>query len=772
MAKPKSKTLRTTGRTGGTILLSALFFLAVCLSSASTVKGMAVLLLFLTLASVFLFYDSLKAQMRPPLAALALVVLMDGASTLYAVSGKFALYEFLKVLVSFCLALLLLAWTGGNEAEPGRRAAAILSGVSALSGLVSIDLLSTRLISTPVLNLLSAFTPDYQGLSAVEEGVRMTSLFTNPNVFAGCTGLGVLLSLGLAVTAADRREKSVHLVCLYISSLSFLLAFSMGASAMIALAFLTFLALEQPDRRGPLLVVMVETLILTGVSAAVISMTAFSAWDGFEPVPLLCVIAGTAALWTADRFLSRKLSQKLQGRAVLLLTAVILAALTAFCILALQLTGGVTLRAGESLRRAAYPAPGMYGMTFQADGALSVCVESQNQRETMMHTSTVLYDGPLSEAEFLVPEDSLVVYFNFHAEQETVLDSAGYQGQTGSGSLPLEYKLLPGFIANRIQGLFANQNAIQRLVFFSDGMKLFRRSPVFGLGMGAFESGLKSVQSFYYETKYVHNHYIQTLLETGIVGLALFLGLLAVSAAAVWRSRGQGNVPVPALGAALVFMAGHAVTEVTFSSYAYLPMAFGVFALVNQSCASAFPAPEKKAVPVATLLSISALLGVFGVLLGCNLAAQSTASQAKSLTDLTEAIRLDKFEWADYMLSYVNSTAKAEVDEETRQQADAYALRLSRVDSNAIPYYLADYYLCTGRVEQGVQMAEKYVDYVSSDASAWQRAFDLLEQHKTDSEAYRSGMRRMVRKLEAWNAHNMGAIVLEERTLAFLSSFS
>ena len=46
----------------------------------------------------------------------------------------------------------------------------------------------------------------------------------------------------------------------YINALSFLLAFSMGASGMIALAFLAYLLLEKADRRPALLLLMVETL--------------------------------------------------------------------------------------------------------------------------------------------------------------------------------------------------------------------------------------------------------------------------------------------------------------------------------------------------------------------------------------------------------------------------------------------------------------------------------------------------------------------------------
>ena len=134
-----------------------------------------------------------------------------------------------------------------------------------------------------------------------------------------------------------------------------------------------------------------------------------------------------------------------------------------------------------------------------------------------------------------------MVYFSFGLSGDcsgpVLLEGASYQGEAGSGEIPLGYKLLPGFVANRLQGLSANENAIQRLVFFEDGMKLWQRSPLFGLGLGAFENGIKSVQSFYYETKYAHNHYIQTMVETGVIGLALFVGLLLVAAVSVVLAR-------------------------------------------------------------------------------------------------------------------------------------------------------------------------------------------------------------------------------------------
>ena len=511
------------------LLAAVLYFLAVCLTSATTGKMAGMALSVLSLALVFLFFSRLRDRIGVPLLLLAAVVLMDGISTFYAVSGKFALYEFLKVLSAFCLTLLLLA--AAPEGEPGRWIASVLEGFGALAGVVSIDLLSTRWLSGSVVWVLGQFTPDYAALDGVEAGVRMTSLFVNPNVFAGVAGLGVLLSLGLARSSGTVGERRVHLVCLYVNALSFLLAFSMGASGAIALAFLVYLVLEQRQaRRVRLLVLMVETLVLTAISAAAVSVTSFQAWEGVQPVPLLCTVLGAAALCAVADTLGVRLAARLDGSAkgTVLLTGGLLAALAAFVLLAFNWTGPETLSAGGALRRAAYPEPGTYSLEVQGDGAVFVNIESQNQQQTMMHTSTVLYDGPAEGAAFTVPDGSLVVYFNFSAPDGAHLETAAYSGQAGSGEVPLGYKLLPGFMANRLQGLFANENAIQRLVFFSDGMKIFRRSPVVGLGLGAFENGVKSVQSFYYETKYAHNHYIQTLAETGLVGLALFLGLLVV----------------------------------------------------------------------------------------------------------------------------------------------------------------------------------------------------------------------------------------------------
>lgn len=768
MAK-KGKTVRPPAPAGWTRplppVLALAFILTVCLLLPSAVKPVCMVLLLLTLALSFLRFPVLRGRVTPALLALLLIVALDGFSMFYAVSGKFALDEFLKICAAFCLTVCLLA--AAPARAPGRWIASVLSGAAALSGLVSIDLISTRMISGAFLKLIARAAPEYESLAGLEAGVRMTSLFANPNIFAGIAGLGVLLALGLALSARTEGERRVHLCCLSVSSLAFLLAFSMGASAMIALAFLVYLMMERRERRPALFALMVETLALTLVSSALISLTSFDVWTGPRPIPLLCAVLGAAALCALDQFLGRRLAVRLarRGRGTLFAAAVAVALLGVFLLFACNLTGAAELPAGGILRRAAYPEPGDYTLSVQSSGPLNVTIESQNQQETMMHTSTILYSGPAADASFAVPEGSLVTYYNFYADSAVRLEAAEYKG-TENGAVPLGYPLLPGFIANRLQGLFANQNAIQRFVFFSDGLKLFRQNPILGRGLGGFENGLKSVQPFYYETKYAHNHYIQALVETGVVGLLLFLGLLAVSALSLWRARGREAAP--ALAAALVFMAGHAAVEVVFSAYAYLPFAFGVFALIGLVCEeTALPERAAKPVQCGAVAGACVLLAVFAFLLNGNLRAAALVENVSTMESFSRAVALDRFEWADYALSYTLNSLDG--DEAVRAQADAYAERLSELDSNTIPLYLSEYYFATGRMEEGLRMAEKYVLYTGSDERAWRGVFDLLAAYEEDSEAYRTGVLRIAERLDEWKRENLGQIQLSEENEAFLS---
>ena len=130
---------------------------------------------------------------------------------------------------------------------------------------------------------------------------------------------------------------------------------------------------------------------------------------------------------------------------------------------------------------------------------------------------------------------------------------------------------------------------------------------------------------------------------------------------------------------------------------------------------------------------------------------------------------LDKFEWADYALTYVYSASTTpETDPGVAQLRDRYMQRLEQVRSNTIPYYLAECCFALGRTEDAIRMLDQYTTIMASSQQAWEETFQLLMANGGDDSAYVPGVQALYQKLQNWNSTNLGTIVLDQTTQAFL----
>ncbi len=522
------------------ILQAILLFFVICFSRRPSVKGMAMVLMGVTFASVVCFFRIFFKKITLTYGFIFAHVLINGIAALYAWAPKLALNEFLKLQIAFCVVTILLLGSEWSRTG-GEWVAGLLEGVTAICSFVSLDLASTKVIGPPLLSYLGQFMPEYIGAleTPVESGIRINSMFGSPNSYAAIAGLGIILSLALFFGQKKRGEKIYHLVLLLINAAAFILCFSFGNILSIIPALIVYYILRKARGKA-------------------------------EWIRISMVLAGGVLL-------------------------VIL-----YCILAFQVTGAIHLNGGESLNRADYPEAGTYRLKVETDGKLDIVVESQNYEEAMMQKKSELYSGPAEDAVWTVPEDSIVVHYGFQPKEELTISSAGYskvneadaqggaESQQSTTKIPLKYMLLPSFVANRLQGILASDNVIQRFVYYSDAIKLWEQSPVFGLGQGAFESGKKQVQTYYYETKYVHNHFLQVLLDTGIPGLLIFLGLLGSSFGsavfALRRTKERGGIPMELAAAGIaicIFVSIGALSEVMFNQWAFLILVFPALMLTD-----------------------------------------------------------------------------------------------------------------------------------------------------------------------------------------------
>lgn len=99
----------------------------------------------------------------------------------------------------------------------------------------------------------------------------------------------------------------------------------------------------------------------------------------------------------------------------------------------------------------------------------------------------------------------------------------------------------------------------QRLIYMKDSLKLLPRNIIFGTGPGSWKVLQYGIQSTQYDVAYIHNGFLQFLIENGIV---VAVGFVVICGLAIWCSIKQKYYD---LGAAILLIALHSMVDFDFS---------------------------------------------------------------------------------------------------------------------------------------------------------------------------------------------------------------
>lgn len=778
----KQKTVKPTRLDGWWLYIAAaaVLFFALCFDNngnyiAQKATGLVGAI---AIVCLLLFADKerVKRLMTPPAFALFAYMLLGGISTLYAKSGKFAIAEFACWLTAFAVFITIVLRSQGGKVS-FRRTAAVLAAAAAPVGVLSIDAASCNILMRPFRALMETIAPGY-GITGSYFYARLHTIFGNPNIYAGLMSIACLLSLWLVITAETRRQKILCSILLTVNAVSYLLAFSMGSLGVFVVACLLMLALCPKEGRIGFFLLLVQTAAVALVVAAV-SVSGFGDTVTGSPVPMLMLIVGCAAACALEVFVRERVMNMLAGKGKLLIGIIagIIVLIAVYFVAALSMTGPYTFGTEGDFRRTADLSAGEYTLTMDATAPVNVRVAYKNMNNLIQNNETDLASGTSDGAvTFTVPEDSELVFFYFSCSEPGVtINTASYTGAQ-EGSLKLGYTILPSFIADRIQDLSANGNVVQRGVYRQDAIKLWQTSPIIGRGLGGFENGVVSVQDYYYETKYAHNHYVEMLCDLGVLGLAAFIALLGTAVWALARSRKEKPLIVMLLAACVLQMFGQAVSDVTWSVGGCLPMFFAVLALVTLYCGDCLrlKVPQNSG-GGAVRWPVAGVSAVFIVLIGLNLIAQGTFyGEGLTLEDLKRCAAMDPFEANDYKLSYLLSGGNEE------GVADRYAQDLAAAESNSITIPLAQYYAGTGQFANAIYTLEDGSDYMRADEEVWQQMFDVYESiidpvgqfsavQLLEDDSYIQRMVASYEKLQQVNDDQLDEVLLTAENNAFLN---
>lgn len=706
----------------------------------------------------------------------------------WAMSGKFHLREGSKILIAVFF-FLLVAMHKKFDGAFARRVTGIIAGLSALYAFLSVEAVSTGLTKT-----LLARLPALDAEKIVFQSSRLNGIFGNANIEASIYAIGIFCAIALVCGAEKKWQRALWAAAAAVDALAFLLVFSMGAMACFAAAVVVYLIFAGKGRSAALL-----RMLSAAVPTLVCGFIAFALLNSEQSALVLALLlanAGVSAL--LELTVSARLSAVLERHEKLAFGVLIAVALGAavYIVAALKVTGPYTF--GSFIDRSVRLSAGEHTIQIEADGEVTLDIFTRNRLELLNVTQTGIYDGSAEgTVYFTVPEGSEITFVRMDAAEGVTVRSALIDE---TRALPLRYKLLPGFAADRIQFIGASTSEAQRETFRTDALRLWRRSPVVGNGIGAFETGVTSVQDYPYETRYVHQHYLQVLLEDGVIGLALFAGALAAMLLALWKKRKQTPESqyywlYPALCAEFVMNGLQMCWDVSMSMIVFLCMTYALYGLIVATCAEPFAekaaaeenGKKKKAQakgPDTSLLARNIGIGFTAVVLLTlcgNLYATSKANAPVGSTDefmsnLSAAARLDLYEHNDQKLSYVVASLN-EGGEAYRAQADEYAAQLAGAQSNTIPRYLVGYYLQTEQYDKAIDEAILGASYSASDADTWDDCAALLNEALFQNmltplltEERAALMAKLTEYYDALQAYNASALVpveLSESAQAF-----
>lgn len=590
---------------------------ALLLFFAMTVQTSTVSMILCALAFLSLLgkkpLSRFEQRLSVPVLGLLAFAIVYGAAAIYSPFGANAQSEFYKFIAAFSLAVILLARFDRRHV-PG-----LLWGgasVSSVIALISLDMSCGQVLFGPFNALMNALGTDFSNALPEYLSARVNGLYNDANVTACLFSLALFAALYLLKSSACIWRRLAASLLAGINAVSLLLTGSRGALLCFAAACLVWLLAERMNRVG-LFLLLVETAVSMVAAAAPASSMVT---NGDETSVVLCLLSGLI-LFALNVLAGRRLESVLSAHKKAALTAVVAVAVVcaAYGVAAMTVKGPYTFDSTGLVQRQAELPAGTYTLTAPLEDDIRVRLQGQTAYEKLRDQYETLYDSISGETEFTVPEDLVMTRWLLDAPAGTVVEcielSDGQRFQLG-------YPLLPGFIADRLlQGM--GSSFTLRVEYDKDAWKIFSTAPLLGRGLGSTENLGRSVQSFQYESKYAHNHLLQTMADTGLVGavfaLAFVLGAAWLCLQAV---RKEKDSLAAALLAAWVMMNLHSLMEINFSvrgfrCFAYMLLVLPVLLYAHPLLAGETAKARKQAKTVGILVTVgyALYLAVFGGLL-------------------------------------------------------------------------------------------------------------------------------------------------------------
>jgi len=474
-------------------------------------------------------------------------------SIIMSVSYRLAISEWLKYCMFFCIFIMITDLAKDQRS----RIAVLWTVVAAAMGLSIIGLDSSvggRFVDMANSLFKSLHIPvEFFGLYV--DG-RIHSTIQYPNALAVYLLVAVFISLALSVISEKRWQRMVLGACSTVLSVTLLLTLSRGVLILVPFLLLLYILFIPRGYKLKVSMLSINTALSSAVSLLIgrgVKFLSSNLWARVV-IGVLVYIAIFLMLEFLISWLAGKSKFKLKIKPAFLLVP--FAAVVVASVLFINIPNTLVLRSKSSDSKTGYYTvkniqlvPGKeYRLEVDAsraegdeENSFEVRITTKNKRDIMFNTGTRLQSiskkniGNVEKVEipFTVPEDSRLIVIQFtntSSESDIFLDNAKIVSPKNNKTvkkLTLAYKYMPNSVMGRFSNLFQSKSFLARMQFIQDGLGIFKDHWFLGAGGGAWSVLTFSYQSYLYWSTQPHSYIVQVAAETGIVGVLIFIMLIA-----------------------------------------------------------------------------------------------------------------------------------------------------------------------------------------------------------------------------------------------------
>ncbi|MBN4062955.1 MAG: hypothetical protein COA82_12455 [Alkaliphilus sp.] len=339
--------------------------------------------------------------------------------------------------------------------------------------------------------------------------------------------------------------------------------------------------------------------------------------------------------------------------------------------------------------------------------------------------------GELNESgEILIPfttfksTNSLIVQIlNLFPNTKATFNNVTLIDEQGDSihEMPLKYRYIPESLIGRINSIeVENHSARTRIDYVITGMSMFKSNPIIGAGGGAWKAQFSKYQNEPFFSTQAHNHYIQTVVETGVFGILLVLMLIALLLyKLVLAALKKDTIRISIITGLLALLA-HSVLDFNFS---FLSIALTFWALLGTI--QPYDDNIKLGLPKFILSPISALLVIAPLLIftislysGYNYGIKAVqAAEEGNFERATEyfetAVKRDPFQNTFRVdLGHMMRQKSVQLGQEDILIAseEHYLKALKLAPTNALMFQQAtSYFMAVGQFDKAIELIDKSV---------------------------------------------------------------